>query len=76
MDKERLDSSWFRKTINRLLGKDDVNEKVVPNKMKKVYDEDEVVQWVNFGLEKGYIDFEDEDILKWIGLLKGRNIDL
>ena len=75
MSKDSLDSKWFRKTINRLLEKD-VNEKVQPYRMKKVYDEKDVSKWVNYGLRKGYIDNDDEDIIKWISLLKSRNIDL
>ena len=77
MENIELSTKWLREIINSLMDKTKtVDEKVINNKMKKVYDESDIVDWVSFGIEKGYIDFEDDDIIKWIGLLKGRNIDL
>lgn len=71
-----MDVNWLSDKIKLLRDGEEVNEKVINNKMKKIYDEEDIVKWVSFGIEKGYIDFEDEDIIKWINLLKGRNIDL
>ena len=74
----------FRYKIKFLKGKKDIdiykmrkiNEKVVSNKVKKVYDKNEVNGWIRMGLEKGYIDKNSKDIISWVKLLSGKDFDL
>ena len=53
-----------------------VNEKVVSNKVKKVYDKNEVNGLIRMGLEKGYINKNSKDIISWVKLLCGKYFDL
>ena len=53
-----------------------VNEKVVSNKVKKVYDKNEVNGWIRMGLDKGYINKNSKDIISWVKLLSGKDFDL
>ena len=63
-----------RKSIQGYMRK--VNEKVVSNKVKKVYDKNEVNGWIRMGLEKGYINKNSKDIISWVKLLSGKDFDL
>lgn len=51
-----------------------VNEKVING--KKVYDTNEINKWVKYGLEMGYIDKTNKEIIDWIKILKDKTIDL
>ena len=53
-----------------------VNEKVVSNKVKKVYDKNEVNGCIRMGLENGYINKNSKDIISWVKLLSGKDFDL
>jgi hypothetical protein len=54
-----------------------VNEKVVNKKYSKVYNYGDVLEWIKFGINNKLINFNNkEEIIKWIGLLKGKMIEL
>ena len=54
-----------------------VNEKVVSNKVKKLYSVEEVSKWIRFGIKNNYIDKNSKDIINWVkSLLSGKNVDL
>jgi len=54
-----------------------VNEKVVNKKYSKVYNYSDVLEWIKFGINNKLINFNNkEEIIKWIGLLKGKMIEL
>lgn len=54
--------------------KGNVSEKVVNG--KKVYNKNEIIDWVRFGLNNGFIDKENKEVVSWIKLLKDKVIDL
>ena len=56
--------------------KNEVNlkEKVING--KKVYNTNEVNKWVKYGLDMGYIDKKNTEIINWIKILKDKVIDL
>ena len=51
-----------------------VDEKVIDG--KKVYDLNAVNRWVKYGLDMGYIDKKNNEIIGWIKLLKDKAIDI
>lgn len=51
-----------------------INEKVIDG--KKVYNTNEINKWVKYGLEMGYIDKSNKEIVNWIKILKGKVIDI
>jgi hypothetical protein len=54
-----------------------VNEKVLNKKYSKVYNYGDVLEWIKFGINNKLINFNNkEEIIKWIGLLKGKMIEL
>jgi hypothetical protein len=54
-----------------------VDEKVLNKKYNKVYNYDDVLEWIKFGINNKLINFNNkEEIIKWIGLLKGKMIEL
>ena len=54
-----------------------INEKVVSNKVKKLYSVGEISKWIRFGIKNGYIDKDSDDIINWVkSLLSGKNVDL
>jgi len=54
-----------------------VNEKVINKKYSKVYNYNDVLEWIKFGMNNKLINFNNkEEIIKWIGLLKGKMIEL
>ena len=54
-----------------------VNEKVLNRKYSKVYNYNDVLEWIKFGMANKLINFNNkEEIIKWIGLLKGKMIEL
>lgn len=55
-------------------GNEKINEKVING--KKVYNTNEINKWVKYGLEQGYIDRKNSEIVNWIKLLKDKVIDL
>ncbi len=55
----------------------DVSEKVIEKKFNKVYNYQDINNWIKFGVRSGYIDLnKKDDIVKWIGLLKGKMIEI
>lgn len=54
-----------------------VDERVLNKKYNKVYNYDDVLEWIRFGIKNKLINFNNkEEIIKWIGLLKGKMIEL
>ena len=54
-----------------------INEKVINKKYSKVYNYNDVLEWIKFGMNNKLINFNNkEEIIKWIGLLKGKMIEL
>ena len=53
-----------------------LKEKVVNNKVKKVYNKNEVNGWIKMGLDRGYIDRNSKDIINWVKLLNGKDFEL
>jgi|TARA_A100001011_G_C13822604_1_gene639499 hypothetical protein len=54
-----------------------MDERVLSGKYRKVYSKDEIKNWVRFGFELNLLDRNDKKgIMKWIGMLKGTNINL
>ena len=54
-----------------------LKEKVISNKVKKVYNYNDVNKWIRYGLRKGLVNMDDkESVIKWISLLKGLNFEL
>jgi len=54
-----------------------VNEKVLNRKYSKVYNYNDVLEWIKFGMANKLINFNNkEEIIKWISLLKGKMIEL
>jgi hypothetical protein len=51
-----------------------IKEKVING--KKVYNTNEINKWVKYGLDMGYIDKENTEIVNWIKILKDKVIDL
>ena len=51
-----------------------MNEKVING--KKVYNTNEINKWVKYGLDMGYIDKKNTEIINWIKILKDKVIDL
>ena len=51
-----------------------IKEKVIDG--KKVYNTSEVNKWVKYGLDMGYIDKKNTEIINWIKILKDKVIDL
>ena len=75
----------FRYKTKFLKGKKDIdiykmkkiNEKVVSNKVKKIYSVEEISRWIRFGIKNNYIDKNSKDIIDWVkSLLSGKNVDL
>ena len=52
----------------------EINEKVING--KKVYNTNEINKWVKYGLDMGYIDKNNSEIVSWIKILKDKVIDL
>ena len=54
-----------------------VDEKILNKKYNKVYNYNDVLEWIKFGINNKLINFNNkEEIIKWIGLLKGKMIEL
>lgn len=53
-----------------------VNEKVLKSGMKKVYNTNEINKWVKYGLDMGYIDKTNKEIIDWIKILKDKVVDI
>ena len=54
-----------------------VDEKVLNKKYNKIYNYNDVLEWIKFGINNKLINFNNkEEIIKWIGLLKGKMIEL
>lgn len=53
-----------------------INEKVLKSGIKKVYNTNEINKWVKYGLDMGYIDKTNKEIIDWIKLLKDKVVDL
>ena len=54
-----------------------VDEKILNKKYNKVYSYNDVLEWIKFGINNKLINFNNkEEIIKWIGLLKGKMIEL
>lgn len=54
-----------------------LKEKVVSTKVKKVYSVGEISKWIRFGIKNGYIDQNSKDIISWVkNLLSGKNVEL
>lgn len=53
-----------------------INEKVLKSSYKKIYDTKEINKWVKYGLDKGYIDKNNKEIVEWIKILKDKIVDL
>lgn len=54
-----------------------VDEKILNKKYNKVYNYSDVLEWIKFGINNKLINFNNkEEIIKWIGLLKGKMIEL
>lgn len=51
-----------------------ISEKVING--KKVYNTNEINKWVKYGLDMGYIDKTNTEIVSWIKILKDKVIDL
>ena len=52
-----------------------VSEKVLNNKVKKVYSTSDINLWIKIGVSKGFIE-DNKDVRDWIKLLKDVQIDL
>lgn len=52
-----------------------VTEKVLNNKVKKVYSTSDINLWIKIGVSKGFIE-DNKDVRDWIKLLKDVQIDL
>ena len=52
-----------------------VTEKVLNNKVKKVYSTSDINLWIKIGVTKGFIE-DNKDVRDWIKLLKDVQIDL
>ena len=58
-------------------GQQNLKEKVVSTKVKKVYSVGEISKWIRFGIKNGYIDQNSKDIISWVkNLLSGKNVEL
>ena len=66
-----VDNKWGIKEDNILTP---IKEKVING--KKVYNTNEINKWVKYGLDMGYIDKENTEIVNWIKILKDKVIDL
>lgn len=54
-----------------------IKEKVINNKFKKIYSVQEIDKWIRHGLKNGYINRDRKnELIKWIQLLKDKNIEL
>ena len=58
-------------------GQQNLKEKAVSAKVKKVYSVGEISKWIRFGIKNGYIDHNSKDIISWVkNLLSGKNVEL
>ena len=55
-------------------GERNLKEKVING--KKIYNTNEINKWVKYGLDMGYIDKNNKEIVDWIKILKDKVIDL
>ena len=54
-----------------------MNERVLNGKFKKVYNKDEIKNWIQFGFDMKYVDKTDKKgIMDWVKLLNGKNINI
>jgi hypothetical protein len=54
-----------------------IGEKVIDKKFNKVYNSTDVNNWIAFGIKNKYINVNDKDsIIKWVGVLKGKMIEI
>jgi hypothetical protein len=54
-----------------------LKEKVINKKVSKVYNYNDVLNWIRFGLNNKLINFNNkEEIAKWVGLLKCKEFDI
>jgi hypothetical protein len=54
-----------------------IKEKVINNKFKKVYTIQDINNWIKFGIQNGYINRDNKtELIKWIQLLKDKNIEI
>jgi len=71
---------WFEnKILNKVKVYTDIMDKKINEKVingKKVYNTNEINKWVKYGLDMGYIDKENSEIVNWIKILKDKVIDL
>ena len=64
-----VDNNWKIKETST-----PIKEKVIDG--KKVYNTNEINKWVKYGLDMGYIDKKNSEIVNWIKILKDKVIDL
>lgn len=54
-----------------------ITEKVIEKKYNKVYNYQDINDWIAFGVRNRYIDLnKKDDIVKWISVLKGKMIEI
>ena len=64
----------YKHKLNKESGEMNLKEKVING--KKVYNTNEINKWVKYGLDMGYIDKNNKEIVNWIKILKDKVIDL
>ena len=64
----------YKYKLNTESGEMNLKEKVING--KKVYNTNEINKWVKYGLDMGYIDKKNTEIVNWIKILKDKVIDL
>jgi hypothetical protein len=79
IEKERLKELEEMTNVmyDRLIGQDKLEEKVISNSYKKVYDKNDINRWLKYGLKKKLINMNDKkEVFEWIKLLKYLNFEI
>lgn len=54
-----------------------VNEKVIKNSFKKVYNYNDINKWINYGLKNNLINMNDKkSVYDWVSVLQKINFEL
>jgi hypothetical protein len=57
--------------------KENIEEKVLSNKVKKVYNYNDINKWIKYGLKNGLINKDDKKgVYDWVKLLKDLNFEV
>ena len=61
----------------QLNDKENIDEKVLSNKVKKVYNYNDINKWIKYGLKNNLINMNDKKtVIDWVSLLKDLNFEV